>query len=156
MAKFDMSMLVIFVPYLMHALSYKACPMDRRAGESIKARPPGYVFAVLWNILYAMIGISWYITRSSDPNNLLGAKVSDWLFIANQVSINAWLYYYNCQHDKKMALYTYIPSIATTIALVLYNVMFQKQWWTYLLLIPYLVWLMFAQQLSLQEFEAEN
>lgn len=151
-----MSFLVVFVPYIMSLFTNMACPMVKDAGINVKARPPGYVFGIAWTILYAMIGISWFITRASDPNKFMGIKVSDLLYIANQVSINAWLYYYNCKDDKKMALYTYLPAIATTIAIILYNILFQKYWWTYLLLIPYFVWLLFAQQLSFHEVEKTN
>ena len=151
-------MLVIFLPMLMSFITSYFCPTKRGSGSLVQSRPPPFVFGVVWPTLYLMIGYSWFLTRANDPNEIYGLKVTDILYLLNQVSINLWLYYYNCQNDKKSALYTFLLAIATTFGMLFYSFLYQKfnQWWTFMLLIPYLVWLLFAQQLNFHEVEKSS
>lgn len=150
-----MDLLVIPVPFIASAITSFKCPTRKDSGNLVKATPPGYVFGVMWSLLYLAIGYSWYLTRQDDPNTLIGLKVSDILFIINLVAINSWLYFYNCEGDKRAALYTFLVAITTTIMLISYSSMYIRNgsWWQYMLLIPYLVWLLFAQQLNFHDLE---
>lgn len=111
----------------------------------------------MWTMLYLSIGWTWYITWGNDPNRIFGIKVTDVLFIVNLVAMNMWLYLFNCNNNKKYALYTFLVAITTVISLIVYVAKYLKggKWWNYIILVPYLVWLMFAQQLNFHILESE-
>lgn len=150
-----MDLLIISLPFIASFAVSSKCPTRKNSGNLVKATPPSYVFGIMWSLLYLAIGYSWYLIRQDDPNTIMGIKISDILFIINLVAINSWLYFYNCNNDKKSSLYTFMVAITTTIMLISYSNMYMKNksWWQYMLLIPYLVWLLFAQQLNFHDLE---
>lgn len=150
-----MDKVFVILPILFSSLVSSQCPTKKNSGSILKATPPSYVFGIVWSVLYICIGYSWWLIRSHDQNSLFGIKIADALFIVNQLAINLWLYYYNCRNDKRSALYTFLVAIATTIMIIIYGILYLKNqsWWSYMLMVPYLVWLLFAQQLNFHILE---
>ena len=99
--------------------------------------PPGYVFGIVWPILYLLMSISAYRTFSETKNlfliQLIFNALWSWLFFAFQMPfvalLNIWLLIYlNIKINLKMF---YIDKLSG------------------LLFIPYVLWLFFASYLNL-------
>ena len=99
--------------------------------------PPGYVFGIVWPILYLMMSISAFRTFHETKNlfliQLLFNALWSWLFFAFQMPLiallNIWLLIYlNIKLNLKM---------------------FYKDKLSGFLFIPYVLWLFFASYLNL-------
>ena len=99
--------------------------------------PPGYVFGIVWPILYLLMSISAFRTFNETKNlfliQLLFNALWSWLFFAFQMPLvallNIWLLIYlNIKINLKMY---YIDKLSG------------------LLFIPYVLWLFFASYLNL-------
>ena len=99
--------------------------------------PPGYVFGIVWPILYLLMSISAFRTFNETKNlfliQLLFNAVWSWLFFAFQMPLiallNIWLLIYlNIRLNLKM---------------------FYQDKLSGLLFIPYVLWLFFASYLNL-------
>ena len=99
--------------------------------------PPGYVFGIVWPILYLLMSISAFRTFNETKNlfliQLLFNALWSWLFFAFQMPLvallNIWLLIYlNIKINLKMF---YIDKLSG------------------LLFIPYVLWLFFASYLNL-------
>ena len=99
--------------------------------------PPGYVFGIVWPILYLMMSISAFRTFHETKNlfliQLLFNALWSWLFFAFQMPLialmNIWLLIYlNIKLNLKM---------------------FYQDKLSGLLFIPYVIWLFFASYLNL-------
>ena len=99
--------------------------------------PPGYVFGIVWPILYLLMSISAFRTFNETKNlfliQLLFNALWSWLFFAFQMPLvallNIWLLIYlNIKINLKMF---YVDKLSG------------------LLFIPYVLWLFFASYLNL-------
>ena len=99
--------------------------------------PPGYVFGIVWPILYLFMSISAFRTFNETKNlfliQLLFNAIWSWLFFAFQMPLiallNIWLLIYlNIKLNLKM---------------------FYQDKLSALLFIPYVLWLLFASYLNL-------
>ena len=99
--------------------------------------PPGYVFGIVWPILYLLMSISAFRTFNETKNlfliQLLFNALWSWLFFAFQMPfialLNIWLLIYlNIKINLKM---------------------FHQDKLSGLLFIPYVLWLFFASYLNL-------
>ena len=99
--------------------------------------PPGYIFGIVWPILYLLMSISAFRTFNETKNafliQLLFNAVWSWLFFAFQMPfialLNIWLLIY--------------LNIKLTLK------MFYKDKLSGILFIPYVLWLFFASYLNL-------
>ena len=99
--------------------------------------PPGYVFGIVWPILYLLMSISAFRTFNETKNlfliQLVFNAIWSWLFFAFQMPLiallNIWLLIYlNIKLNLKM---------------------FYQDKLSALLFIPYVLWLLFASYLNL-------
>jgi benzodiazapine receptor len=140
-----LSNLIIFsLPTIASLVTSKFCPMGKEAGVKINARPPPYVFAVVWTILYILMGLSWVTSRNCKckDNNII-----DTLYVTLIVLLNFWVVKYGCNKDKKGALYILPFTILVTLILIVYSLNTISSY----LLLPLLVWLIFAMLLNYTE-----
>lgn len=133
----------LVVPLIFSSIVSYICPMIRNDNVKSAGQPPGWIFGVIWPILYLFIGYTWMISRQSN------STISDILFISNLLCINAWLFFFNCQNNKLGALWTFIPSIATSLMCLIFVSNVTSNWWPAILLAPYISWLIFASQLNM-------
>jgi tryptophan-rich sensory protein len=138
----------LFAPMVLGFVVSRLCPDAGRsdAAEAVlPAQPPGWVFGVVWPVLYLCIGVVWVLSKRS------GVKGVDTLFLVNMICINAWIWFYGCKKDKRAGLWTFVPSIATAMVmmmLVFYATHQRYGWWPAALVAPYVAWLIFASQLN--------
>lgn len=125
----------------------RVCPnvsqLEAKAAP-LKAQPPGWVFGVVWPVLYLSIGLCWLLARRQSGLR----RVVDVIFVLNLISINAWIWLYNCKQLKDKALWSFVPSIATAVMMIIVVGYATKSWWPAVLLAPYVAWLIFASQLN--------
>lgn len=133
-------MIVIFIPLLLSIVITILCPMSRDSGASIKARPPGIVFGIVWPILYIMVGLSWYYAKTEYTSAI------SIMFMINLMLNYLWVYLYSCRCNKLYALWDIVLMIVSTLGLIIYltkvNIV------SSMLLIPYFGWLLFASMLN--------
>lgn len=128
--------LLIFIPLIAGYLTSLICPVKKNTGKNIKFRPKPYVFAIVWPILYLMIGYSWYLAHS---NNIF----IDLLFIINTLICCLWLVFYNCMSNKIYGLYDLFLLQLSNLVLMIYLIQNKKYNSVYLIL-PYMIWIIFA------------
>ena len=114
------------------------CSPGRDAGASVKFRPPGWVFAVVWPILYLLIGLAW-----------INSKNYTIYFIVLNILLNLWLVFYGCQKNKLAGVYILLCSLLCTFLIYTAVDKYSKY-----LIIPLMIWLLFALLLNI--FEIQN
>lgn len=107
--------------------------------------PPNYFFGIAWSILYSMIAISgWLIWRSETFSRLKIIKI----LYAIQLILNwSWTPLFFTYHLTGISLLCIILIIVLITSLII--VSYQKLFTSSLLLIPYLLWSVFAAYLNL-------
>lgn len=135
----------VLLPMLLGFAMSRICPnVGQMETTILKAQPPGWVFGVVWPVLYLAIGIAWMLSRRNSKIR----RIVDLVFIVNLVCINAWIWLYGCKQSKEKALWTFIPSIATAIMAMMVVYEATGSSWPAILLAPYVAWLIFASQLN--------
>ena len=122
------------IPAIAITATSALCPNLKSSGATVPFRPPGWVFAVVWPILYATTGYAWHLSKE------------DFLFSLIVGLCCAWLVVYSCNKDKQNAA-TIIVAAAIT------------SWYTVTridsrpsnFLKPLAAWLTFASYLNIYE-----
>lgn len=137
--------ILLFTPLVSGFVASAICPMNRdTAGAHLKARPPPWVFGVVWPILYLLIGLAWVRMKKS--------RYGHQLFGLNVALLCLWLYVYNCDRDKKGALYVIVSSLGVALATLVYSMTLDST--AGLILAPYVTWLIYATLLSFWDVSA--
>jgi translocator protein len=110
------------------------------------AQPPGWVFGVVWPILYFMTGLALAIVLNarSAPQRMLGIG----LFLSQFVLNLLWSPLFFGRHQVTTSLYLIVAILIVAIAttFVFGRIRKAAAW----LMVPYLVWLSFATILNYQ------
>ena len=106
--------------------------------------PPGWLFPIVWGILYFLMGISSYIiftSNSDSKNNALK-------FYALQLIVNFFwpILFFNLELFWVAFFWLILLVILVIITIVLFKKIDSIAAW---LLIPYLIWILFASYLNL-------
>lgn len=105
--------------------------------------PPGYLFPIIWSILYLLLGISFYYWQNNTTNN----KKENIIYYL-QLFVNlAWSIFF---FVLKWYLFTIFWTILLLILVIyLLYLFFKKYKLSFYLNIPYLLWLIFATYLTI-------
>ena len=137
------NIIIFLIPLTTGYLMSYICPMkEGEAGTNVPARPPGWVFGIIWPILYILLGLVWVKLRKEKDK----IKV-DILFTLLIITLNSWIYVYSCLNKKKYALYILIVSL--TISLTIFGYSFGTTELFYFT--PLVAWLIFAIMLNFTE-----
>jgi len=104
--------------------------------------PPNIVFPIVWNILFFLIGLSLAYSWLKAKNKIKTAIAYGINFILNIV----WSVFYFAMKNPLLAFFDIILLIASTFYLIIYNWKIDRK--ASYLLIPYLLWLIFASLLN--------
>jgi translocator protein len=121
---------------------------NRWYGELIKPaiQPPGWVFGVVWPILYLMMGTAFAMILHARGAKSRGLAIG--LFIAQLLANLAWSPIFFGRHQVTTALFLlvliFVFAFATTV--VFGRIRKAAAW----LMVPYLAWLSFASILNYQ------
>ena len=104
--------------------------------------PPGIVFPIVWTILYILIGISYYLYKNNTETNIV-EEVTYYL----QLFLNfTWTIIF---FTLKLRFLAIIWILALSISIyTLITLFLQKYKPSAYLLIPYLIWCLFATHLT--------
>ena len=131
--------LYIFIALVLGGLSSSNTASDPWYQDLIKSslNPPGYVFGIVWPILYVLMGVSAFLTYS---------KVYK-LFLLQLVFNTMWSWLFFAFHQPVIALIDIYLLIGLNIYLI--NVMWKINKLAAYLFLPYIIWLLFASYLNL-------
>ena len=103
--------------------------------------PPGYVFSIAWSILYLLIGISYYLA-------LKDKRFVYWILPLFHLLIN--FSYTPLMFTYHRILESSFIVLMTLISLIIIMILFYsyKKYISVYLLVPYLLWLIFANYLA--------
>lgn len=127
-----------YIPLVTGYLMTFFCPINKNTGVNIKARPPAFIFGIIWPILYLLIGYSWDILKNN--------KNTDIIFGVNTFLGIIWLYTYSCKKKERISLYILLVMLLVSVYLLFFSFKINSNI-TYLL-IPYFTWLLFALMLN--------
>jgi tryptophan-rich sensory protein len=135
--------LLIFVPLILGFLVGMSSKPDEWYFKLNKPRfnPPSYAFSIAWSILYFLIGISYYLA-------LKDKSFVYWIIPTLHLLLN-YLYTPTIFIYRKLLESAFIVSL-TLITAIIVAILFYS-YGNYLsayLLIPYILWLMFANYLA--------
>lgn len=106
--------------------------------------PPGYLFGIVWPILYAFLGIALALVLAEPPSE--GRRFALILFFV-QLALNfAWSPIFFAGHDIDLAKWVIFAMLAIAAAAAGQFMRIRKG--AGLLMIPYLAWLVFAATLN--------
>lgn len=136
-------MAISFLPGLIGSVLMKDIPKQPwYLDNKPKMTPPPLVFPIVWNILYAMLGVVLYIVYMSngpERNFIL-------VLCAINLVLNAlWSILFFVER-RFAAAYVNILMMVLVSTLVIYHSVSRSVKW---LMTPYLAWLMFASTLNL-------
>ena len=100
--------------------------------------PPGIVFAIVWPILYILIALSFYLILKNDKLN----KSYIFAYLINYILNQAFSMFFFYFNNLSLTLYDTILLFFSTIYLVIETKKINKV--SFYLLIPYLLWIIFA------------
>tara|TARA_B100001059_G_scaffold203247_1_gene211738 strand:+ start:162 stop:602 length:441 start_codon:yes stop_codon:yes gene_type:complete len=131
--------LYILIALVLGGLSSSNTASDPWYQDLIKSslNPPGYVFGIVWPILYVLMGVSAFLTYS---------KVYK-LFLLQLVFNTMWSWLFFAFHQPVIALIDIYLLIGLNIYLI--NVMWKISKLAAYFFLPYIIWLLFASHLNL-------
>ena len=105
--------------------------------------PPGFIFPIVWSILYILMGISYYLYKNNGNNNINLIKTYYLQLFFNL----AWSIFF---FILKWRLFTIFWTIALLMLVIYLLYLFYQEYKTSTYLnIPYLIWLIFATYLTI-------
>ena len=130
--------LITLIPWFLSSLIF---PFNKDFYNTLNLpffNPPGIVFAIIWPILYVLIALSFYLILKKGINN--GKYLICYLinYILNQC-FSLFFFYLN---NLTLTLYNTILLFFSTIILLLETKKVNKT--SFYLLIPYMLWIIFA------------
>ena len=129
----------LLTPAMFCYLLSARCPI-RDAGATVAFRPPPWVFAVVWPVLFLLLGFAW-MQAMRESNTLLTAA----LFLSITTSLALWISFYGCSGQKKAALWTLVGTLA--LLLIAFASFSSRA-----ALAPMIAWIIFAMMMSTSEF----
>lgn len=131
----------LFYPMVAGFVVSKFCKMEK-SGITVKFRPPGYVFGIVWPILYILLGLSWI---NSNPSS---NKTIELLYFVLSSLLAYWIVVYACQKNKRNAVFIML-AIILNIGILMVQIPKKSQ----LYLVPLGIWLLFALLISTTEIQ---
>ena len=110
--------------------------------------PPNWVFSVVWPVLYALMGVSLYLTLKEDSG--LYKRSSLVLFFMQLFHNFLWPFTFFALENYLLSFIVLSANVALTLALVMINFKLNKA--SAILLLPYLAWIIFAEYLNIMVF----
>jgi tryptophan-rich sensory protein len=116
-------------------------------------QPPGYVFGIVWTIIYLLIGYSIYLFVIYYKNNYL-FNLALIIFIIQMFLNYSWTYVLNKFKNLRLSFYHII--LITIFVIINVKLFYRIKPVMGYLLIPYMLWLLFASFLSYDLFIINN
>ena len=144
------SIFYILLPIVLGGICSLMIPRNKIPKVDSKLNPPGWLFGVVWPILYLCLGFSMYflykkwIDASAQRKGLIGWYLM--LFVLHVVLLNLWWVVFNLYPNKTLSVVSilFLVVYAIWLAVRVYPI---SKLSTYLL-VPYIMWISFASYLT--------
>ncbi len=130
-------MIRLLLPAILISITSAMCPNLKSSGSTVPFRPPGWIFAVVWPLLYVTTGYSWHISKQDNLFALVISLCCSWLII------------YSCRKNKTTAAYILLASAIASW----YLVWVLKGSVSMYFMLPLAFWLSFATTINLYEIK---
>ncbi|MAN25538.1 MAG: hypothetical protein CME10_14840 [Gemmatimonadetes bacterium] len=124
-----------FLPALSISITSLLCPNLKNSGSNVPFRPPGWVFGIVWPILYVTTGYAWHLSKQDDLFTLVIGLCC------------AWLVVYSCKRLKYEAAFVLMASAITSWYVVHKLGRSTAMYYT----LPLAIWLTFASSINAYE-----
>ncbi len=145
MSKFKLYLKEILVPVVLGGIVgfIISGSMDYNNLAQPPLAPPGWLFPVVWTILYILMGVSYGILKEQ---NLIDEKINQIYF--TQLFVNLlWPIFFFVLKWRLFSI-MWIILLAILVAIMIYR-FYQKNKVSGLLQIPYLIWTVYATYLNI-------
>ena len=139
----NLNIIIIFIPLIIGFLiGYFAKPdISYKKLKKPEYNPPNYIFPITWSILYILIGISYYLALK---DKLFEYWLIPIIHLILNFSYSPMMFIYKKLFES--AIITSLILITAIITLILFYK--YKKIFSVVLLIPYILWLCFANYLA--------
>lgn len=107
--------------------------------------PPNWVFPIVWTILFFLIGLSAYLVWNYFKSDMM-RKIFTFLYFANGILIYLWPRMFFVNQSLSGGLYVIIGIIIVAELMIL--TAFRTNQKAAFMLLPYLLWVLFATYLN--------
>ena len=154
---FYKNILVLMIPSVLGILSSKICPIvgkKKSEYERTFIEPPGYVFAIVWNIIYVLYGL--FLVFGLRRRQFVKSNVYILFCIlwwTNMLLNMSWTPIYACDRslkNSKRSFWVIILLILTLLMLLSISMISYKSIGMTFCVLPYLTWLLVALLLNLE------
>ena len=136
---------LILVPQLLSLLMQFLFPSDFSTNKKVFFQPPGFVFGIVWTLIYILLGFYLYLLVQQRKSNKYFTYMLT-LFIINLLFNLTWTPIVNIHKKYKMGIFLIALMIFTLFMLIsIDNKPVNRS-----LLIPYLSWLFIALLLNVE------
>ena len=117
------------------------------AVEKPALTPPDIVFPIVWTILYALMGVSFYLILNSDKKN----KTLAYSFYFAQLFVNfIWSFVFFTLNNYSLSVFLIITLLVLIAGMIVFFYPLNKK--AAYLQLPYFLWVCFATYLNWQIF----
>ena len=131
--------LIILIPSILGYGISMICPISKNAGKDVPFRPPSYVFAIVWPILFLLLGISMMLAYRKSVNLF-------WLYFITTIVIVSWTFFYGCVKNNVISMIILFISIILIGCCIFFSENVQR-----ILMAFLLAWCIFASILNVYE-----
>ncbi len=145
MKKLGILLLCLFVPLFVGGLAgiLTAGGGMYEGLEKPALSPPGWIFPLVWTVIYALMGFSCYLTLMSPSPK---GKLWKGLYIATLALNFVWPFLF---FTFRAFLFSFLWILAMwAVGFVLTREFFVRSKWAGILFLPYMVWITFAAYLN--------
>lgn len=145
---------LIGVPIVTGYVTSFLCPTQKQAGARVAFRPPSAAFAVVWPLLYILLGVAWcFAHRGTQGTDRILVHV---FTAALLLCLVGWMVTYSCAKRKKGAVYVLLASVLLSLAVYTVYPSTYMHNMTRLMVLPLVVWLGFATLLNATEIQSTS
>lgn len=143
----------MFLSYLPGIIGAVVTPMD--TGENLwyntlnvsMLTPAGWIFPIVWGVLYFMIGLAIYLIMMADNSRRSYDKTSAYVYFAINLVFNTlWSFAFFGAQMPEVALLILVALIVDVIFMA--RAFFRINQASFWLILPYILWLFFALYLN--------
>ena len=139
-------MYLILLPLILSALTQSVLfKTEPNSFPKVHFQPPGYVFGVVWTLLYLLLGV--YLHRLPTQERLLWT-----LFTANMLLNLAWMPVVNGYRKVTWGIFMIAAMLGLTGLMLVYDKNPSRK----ALLVPYMTWLLIAILLNVELSQITN
>jgi translocator protein len=131
--------LIVLIPSILGYGLSMICPVSKNAGSKVPFRPPSYIFAIVWPVLFILLGISMMLAFRTNIRLF-------WLYFITTIIIVSWTFFYSCLGNKIASMIVLFLSIILIGCCMFFSNTLQRILMSFLF-----AWCIFATVLNIYE-----